>query len=263
MKIICSVSNEEMEHTDCLNCALMGFQGCGYDYALLKALYGDDQKEDRRKEIHVTDLTGCLRKAYLDKTAPAAERPHEMLTRWMGSAVHAYAEGSDDWIESELSIAAEGITGKADIVYKDGKVVDFKTTRWLYVGKLPYGSHALQVNIYAWLLRKMGREIKQLQIQYVDMSGPTKCRKCRVPVRFVGGELKCPACLQPVKGAHLGAYLVDAPLMSDAEIERLIVERRGKLERALVSGDAPDREPGYLCAYCSHYQECSPDLVDE
>ena len=263
MKIICSVDNHEMDHTDCLNCALMGFQQCGYDYALLKALYGDDHKEDRRGEIHVTDLTGCLRKAFLDKTQPAAERPHEMLTRWMGSAVHAYAEGSDEWLESELAIGACGIIGKADIVYRSGRVVDFKSTRWLYVDKLPYGSHALQVNIYAWLLRKMGREIGQLQIQYVDMSGPTKCRKCRVPVRYVNGELKCPSCLQTPKGAHLGAYLVDVPLMGEAEIERLVVERRSKLELALSSGEAPEREVGYLCAYCSHYEGCKPDLMEE
>ena len=263
MKIICSADNSVMEHTDCLNCALMGFQPCGYDYSLLKALYGDDQKEDRRKEIHVTDLTGCLRKAFLDKTAPAAERPHEMITRWMGSAVHAYAEGSDDWLESELPIVAEGITGKADIVYRDGRVVDFKTTRWLYPDKLPYGSHALQVNIYAWLLSKMGRKISSLQIQYVDMSGPTKCRKCRVPVRMIGGELKCPTCLQPVKGAHLGAVLCDIPLMETAEIEQLVTSRRNKLDKAIASGNAPDREPGYLCVYCPHYAECQPDLVDE
>ena len=263
MKIICSADNIEMDHTTCLNCALMGFQPCGYDYALLKALYGDDQKEDRRREIHVTDLTGCLRKAFLDKTAPAAERPHEMITRWMGSAVHAYAEGTDEWLESELPIGACGITGKADIVYKDGRVVDFKTTRWLYPDKLPYGSHALQVNIYAWLLRQLGRQVRQLQIQYVDMSGPTKCRKCRVPVRMFGGELKCPSCLQVARGAHLGAVLVDVPLLDDPEIEQLVTSRRDLLEAALASAAAPHREPGFLCSYCSHYEACQPELVEE
>ena len=617
MKIICSADNQEMDHQGCLNCALMGSPPCGYDYALLKALYGGDQKEDRRKEIHVTDLTGCLRKAYLDKVGPAAERPHEMITRWMGSALHAYAEGSDEWLESELAIGACGITGKADIVYRSGRVVDYKcqpagelvtmadgtevkiedvhifeqvlswdgrqyvsarvtaildggfqevfeihiasgqvirvsgnhpiltdrgfvpakdlivkedraivlsnwnatgtlsledarligylngdgstsrkygigwtnkdeeliedfrqiienkgwdfhsatqkhennldwritnrglkqsttgpmefirqyglhgkksyektipnsvmsagldavvnyiaghfdtdgtitnpqaidriparlsitttskemarqlsellrrigisnrihvspvgyggritrlgyiicvwqadmilrfgdlipficekkrdrfnnwrsyleqklrkggknlrriesvvslgnmqtigleventhtyitngvithnSTRWLYPSKLPYGSHALQVNIYAWLLRKMGREVNQLQIQYIDMSGPTKCRKCRVSVRMFNGELKCPSCLQYVNGAHLGAVLVEVPLMEEREIEELVASRRDRLQLALALGEPPEREPGFLCAYCSHYEICQSELVE-
>ena len=263
MRIICSATNQEMDSGECLSCALQGSPPCGYDYSLLKALYSDSEKEDRRKEIHVTDLTGCLRKAYYDKREPSPERPHEMVTRWMGTAVHTCAEGSDAFLESELPVEHGSIVGRADIVYADGRVVDFKTTRWLYPEKLPYGSHALQVNIYAWLLRQMGRDVNRLQIQYIDMSGPTKCRKCKVPVRMFDGELKCPNCMQPVRGAHLGAVLVDVPLMEEAEIERLVTGRREQLELALALDDPPEREAGYLCNYCSHRETCRPELVDE
>ncbi len=142
-------------------------------------------------------------------------------------------------------------------------------TRWMYVNKLPYGSHATQVNIYAWMLRKMGRKVKQLQIQNVDASGPTKCRKCRIPVRAViddngGMELKCPKCGNFVTSAHLGAYLVDIPIWTDEEVESLILERKENLEAALAMNLPPTMEPGFLYAYCSHRDlECFPDVTEE
>lgn len=258
-----------MELDDCLKCALEHNNTCGYDYALIRQMMNDEVKEARRGEIHVTDLTGCLLKAYLDKVSPAPEYIHETLARWLGTNFHGAAEGSDDVLDSELPLAWNGIVGKSDVVYKDGRVVDFKFTRWMYVNKLPYGSHALQVNIYAYLLRKMGREVSRLQIQYVDASGPSKCRKCRVPVRAVRDEygdieLKCPKCGNFVTGAHLGAYLVDIPLLSDEEVEDEILDRKEKLEAALAMQMPPEAEPGFLCAYCPHRDiTCFPDVTEE
>ena len=146
--------------------------------------------------------------------------------------------------------------------YITNGVITHNSTRWLYPDKLPYGSHTLQVNIYAWLLRKMGREVNQLQIQYIDMSGPTKCRKCRVSVRMFNGELKCPSCLQYVNGAHLGAVLVEVPLMEEREIEELVASREGPAAVGTGAGRPPEREPGFLCAYCSHYEICQSELVE-
>ena len=119
-----------------------------------------------------------------------------------------------------------------------------------------YGSHALQVNIYAWMLAARGCEIRTLQIQYIDASGPTKCRKCKVPVRNMDGVLACPKCLTAPAGAHLGAYLVDIPLMGPEEVLRLIQDRKQNLEAALQMGIAPEAEPGFLCAYCAHAHRC-------
>jgi CRISPR/Cas system-associated exonuclease Cas4 (RecB family) len=254
-----------MNAQDCLQCALApGISPCGYDYALLKSLYGDSEKEDRRNEIHVTDLLGCPLKAYWDKTDPAPERPHEMLTRWMGTAVHKALEGSDEFMDSELKVDIEGITGRSDIVYKDGRLLDIKSTRWLYTTKTPYGSHAMQVNVYAYMLRKMGTPINTLQIQYIDMSGPTKCRACRVPVRLINGEIRCPNCMKIPTGAHLGAHLVDVPLMTDAEVEEVILGRKERLAASLEMGLAPAMEPGYLCGYCNYKDvRCFPDVTEE
>ena len=206
MKINCSAGKGIMELDDCLSCALNGENLCGYDYALIKNMMNDEKKESRRAEIHVTDLTGCLRKAWYEKVSPQPEYIHETLARWLGVNFHQSVEGSDDVLDSELPLEDEGLVGTADIVYKDGRIVDLKQSRWIFPSKLPYGSHATQVNIYAHLLRKMGREVTKLQIQYVDASGPTKCRKCKVPVRVDDGILKCPNCGNIIANAHLERY---------------------------------------------------------
>ena len=106
----------------------------------------------------------------------------------------------------------------------------------------------------------MGREVKQLQIQYIDMSGPSKCRACRLPVRMISGELKCPKCLKTPSSAHLGAVLCDVSLMTDAEVENVILGRKERLAASIEMGLMPEAEPGYLCSYCSAYQhQCFPE----
>jgi hypothetical protein len=120
----------------------------------------------------------------------------------------------------------------------------------------------LQVNIYAYLLRKMGREVAKLQIQYIDASGPTKCRACRLVVRKYEGEYRCPSCGKVIKNAHLGALLVDVPIMRDEEVLEHIQERKENLENAMAMGIAPEKEPGYLCGYCAHLEECGPSMME-
>lgn len=157
MDIICSAGRGVVFSGECLVCALSaGGPPCGFDYSLLKAMFASNEKSDRANEIHVTDLTGCARRAYFDKREPSPEYPHEMLVRWMGSGFHGMVEGSDDYLASELPLSHDGIVGRSDIVYHNGRLVDLKFTRWMMVDKLPYGSHVLQVNVYAWMLRAQG-----------------------------------------------------------------------------------------------------------
>ena len=263
MKINCSAGKGVLELDECLTCAFEGNNRCGYDYALIKNMMSDKKKEARRSEIHVTDLTGCLRKAWYDKLEPAPEFVHETLVRWLGVNFHKGSEGSDDHLDSEVPLEYNGIIGTTDVVYKDGRVLDFKYTRWIIPEKLPYGSHETQVNIYAHLLRRSGREVNRLQIQYVDASGPTKCRKCKVPVRFTDGAFKCPKCEIVFPSAHLGAVLVDIPIWSDQEVEEFIRSRKDMLLGALELGLPPDKEPGFLCSYCPNVEVCQPGTQGE
>jgi CRISPR/Cas system-associated exonuclease Cas4 (RecB family) len=261
MQILCSDTNEEMTHEACLAHALLtGRPPCGFDYMLLKSLYASNQKPERASEIHVTDLTGCQLRAFYDKREPSPEYPHEILLRWMGSGFHKMVESEDTNLESELALEVEGIVGRTDIVYKDGRLVDLKFTRWMMPDKLPYGSHVLQVNIYAWMLRRMGRDVNRVQIQYIDASGPTKCRAHKIPVRNIDGVLACPKCLTAPKNAHLGVYLLDVPLYSDEQVEDIISERKRDLRAALDMGFPPEPEPSFLCGYCPHREKCPAEI---
>lgn len=259
-EILCSAGRGVMPREDCLKCALSQNNECGFDYAVLRWLINDEEQNKRSTEVHVTDITGCLRRAWYDKVEPSPEFPHAALARQIGSVIHKGLEGDDDALQSELPISRGAIQGTADIVYRDGRVLDFKTTRWLVPDKLPYSSHPMQVNIYAWMLRGMGREVNKLQIQYVDVTGPTKCRKCRVPVEMVMGEVMCPQCGNAPKGAHMGALLVDIPLMNDEQIETIICDRIDTLSKSIETKVAPEQEPSFLCNYCASFAKCQPNI---
>ncbi len=220
--IECSAGKGIMPHTDCLQCALSGDNTCGFEYVTLKALYGTNE---RRPGIHVTDLLGCQLKAYWDKIDPVPEMPHKMLARTIGTAWHQFVETNDEHVQCELPVEWEDLVGTADIVYTNGRLCDNKTDPLALSSKLPYGSHELQVNIYAFMLRQMGHEVKSLAIQYLDMSGPTKCRSCRVPVEMHDGAIACPKCGNTPKDAHLGVALVEVPIMTDVEVLDVIHDK--------------------------------------
>jgi CRISPR/Cas system-associated exonuclease Cas4 (RecB family) len=227
---------------------------CGFDYSLLTTMLSDHE----RIGVHVTDLTGCLRRAWYDKVSATPEYVHTRLYRVLGTALHAKLEqGDDDFAQSEVSLSAMGIVGTADVVYEDGRVIDYKTARWLTPSRLPYGSHELQLNIYAELLRQAGQEVTSLAVQYIDMSGPYKCKKCKVLYEPDNhGDLYCPKCGASNVEAHPGVVLKEIAIMDREEIQKLIVERRDTLITSLENNDPPDKEEGWLCNYCNHEPIC-------
>jgi CRISPR/Cas system-associated exonuclease Cas4 (RecB family) len=257
--IMCSAGRGVMTKTGCLACAAQLTNECGFDYSLLNALYSDKE----RSGIHVTDLTGCLRQSYYSKTEAPLEFPHQMLTRFYGTAVHAHIESfpMPEFFDSELSVDALGLVGTADIVYKNGRLVDFKTTRWLMKNKLPYGSHVRQLNVYAALLRAQGREVTSAAIQYIDLSGPTKCTSCKGPTEpDAGGVMVCTRCGKTLPNGHPGVAMVEVELEDDATVAEWINTRRKILEMALESRISPDPDPSYLCDYCAFAQRCAKEI---
>ena len=251
--VLCSAGKGELKREDCLACAKNNQQTCGFDYILVKAILDDKD----RTGIHVTDLTGCLRKAWYTKTTTAPEYIHAQMYRLIGNIAHSVLEHAGDGDEAEIPVYALGLEGKMD-VYRDGRIIDFKSTRWLTPSKLPYGSHELQVNIYAEMLRQNGKDVRSAAIQYIDMSGPTKCRTCKVMyVPDGAGDLSCPKCGKSSNEAHTGAVLIEIPLRDPAEIQQLIEERRNKLLKALETGEMPDTEPSFLCEYCPFVEICT------
>jgi CRISPR/Cas system-associated exonuclease Cas4 (RecB family) len=238
----------------CLECAANRKQNCGYSYSLLRFLF---RSQPDRSGVHVTDLTGCLRRSYYSKTEEVIKYPHESLTLALGSITHAFIEGNDDVIETEEPLKNMGIEGTTDVIEHNGRpfgpvhVQDLKTTRWLKPSNLPYGNHASQVNMYAALLRDQGIEVGSASIQYVDLSGPTKCRNCKVTVVPADdGELECPVCENRPNNAHLGAVEFDVILTDPGSVEGIIDERRDELNMSLEMKDPPEGETSFLCSYC-------------
>jgi CRISPR/Cas system-associated exonuclease Cas4 (RecB family) len=253
MNIICPISHQVLSQEECLNCANTKRPApCGYDYSLLKKVFGTSD----RSGIHVTDLLGCLRRTFYSKTDPSPEYVSDMIIRTLGTLTHAILEDDNPVFTSEIPVSHEGITGRVDLYYENGDLIDFKTTRWLDPAKLPYGEHETQVNVYAWMLESTGKKVDRLFIQYLDMSGPTKCRKCKVPLRMSDGVLACPQCGNTPKLAHLGTALYEIEKMSKEDIEAEILPRRDALANAINNDEVPEANPTWLCRYCAHVDRC-------
>lgn len=264
-KILCSAGQGEMTKEACLGCALALQNRCGFDYSVLKAMFQDKE----RTGIHVTDLTGCLRQAYYAKVEAPLEYPHEMLTRFLGTGIHHYVESflvEPEILKTEVPVNAYGLVGSVDLyyIYHNGRVVDLKTTRWLKLDKLPYGSHVKQVNIYAALLRAQGEPVNSAAIQYIDMSGPSKCSKCRGPVApDEGGVMICTRCGHSLPTWHPGVATVEVALENDAMVAEWIATRLKILELSIEQSQAPEAEPSYICDYCAFRTRCEKEIGDE
>ena len=254
--LLCSGGKGEVTKEACLACARSMNQTCGYDYSLIKIMLSDHE----RTGIHVTDITGCLRKAWYEKTQTQPEFLHMRAYLLLGNAVHKHLEDNGEAGEAEKTIEAMGLTGTMDL-YRNGVILDYKSSRWLTPSKLPYGSHAQQVNVYAQMMRSLGYPVKRLFVQYIDLSGPTRCKTCKhvFEPEPETGYLSCPRCKREYSGAHLGAELIEIDMYPEEEMEDYINTRRDALVNALNGGDAPEKEPSFLCdGYCPFKGVCQP-----
>jgi hypothetical protein len=239
MRVLCSGGlYEELEHTECLECAKREVTPpCGFTFPLLNAIFKYTKETEG---YHVTSLLGCLLKAHFDLTDPAPRYVHDLLLPFLGWAVHDAVERAlPEDFQSEIKVEADGIEGSADIF--DGKVVyDIKTVRWLE-HSVPYASHADQISAYGELL---GAE--QQVIQYIDMTGPPRCKKCNLSLVMQDGWPTCPNCGYRDKRNHLGAVAVNVPRK---EVMHELKRRKLILEQGLHMA-----EPSYLCNYCPYIQ---------
>ena len=256
-KTICAAGKDTVTHDECRACARSGKQTCSFDYTVICSMLSDKI----RYGVHVTDLVGCLRRTVYDKTYDEAEPIQSCLYRWYGTAMHQYLEQDLAGIEFEKEVKALGLEGSIDVFYlEEGRIIDYKTTRWINMGRLPYGSHVTQVNIYAAMLREMGHTVNSAAIQMLDLTGPSKCRKCKVPFApDANGILVCPICHVSYMNSHTGAALVEVPLQPHEDVVRFIEKRRPVIVEALQTGISPEPNTSYLCDYCKHQPRCQTD----
>jgi len=253
--LLCSAGKGEVTNKACLACARSFQQTCGYDHALVQIMLS----EHERTGIHVTDITGCLRKAWYEKTQTQPEYLHMRAYLLLGNAVHKHLEDNSEAGEAEKTIEAMGLNGTMDL-YKDGVILDYKSTRWLNPERLPYGSHAQQVNVYAEMMRSLGYPVKRLFVQYIDLSGPTRCKTCkRIFEPDNTGFLSCPRCHREYSGSHLGAELIEIDIYPREETQNYINTRRDALLKSIECCVAPEKEQSFLCeGYCPFNEICEP-----
>ena len=253
MKIRCSVGKGALEAGECLACALKNvLPPCGFEHSYLRKMYKTMDQD--RPGIHVSDLVHCPRRAYLNKTQPIFEAPHEMLNKFYGLAVHDFLEqGNGD--HGEISIEWDGVVGRVDL-FEDGILRDYKTTKKIYEDLLPYGEHAMQQNVYAFMLKKLGHKVKRILLVYISKFGPSECSKCKVPVE-VGtfGEMACPKCGSQPRNPNFGVKTIEVIPETEAYMEKYFRDRKMVLEKAFEANVAPDGMSGWECRYCAH--ECS------
>ena len=72
----CPHYHKNIKFKDCLQCA-EDDAPCGIPYGMLKA--GSVLMAKPRPEIHVTDLCGCLRRAYFSKVTNYYEDPSDWI----------------------------------------------------------------------------------------------------------------------------------------------------------------------------------------
>lgn len=255
MNVLCSgeVYDKPISTTTCLACCLdkRGNPPCGYGYRLLYAMFKG--LEDRSDSIHVTDLTSCLLKAYMDKIDPAPKKVHEILPLWIGIAIHDALDVSNAVVTSEIPVQYNGVVGRIDAVVEmpDGNNVieDTKTKRWMNLSQNISPENKRQINMY----RVMRGQQDDMYIQSIDMSGPSKCRKkeCgRATMQMINGVIQCPKCGNTSKEFHLGAVITPVEVQQDTPY--FIAQRYDALNDALCQNKAPDAEPGWMCGYCPH-----------
>ena len=195
----------------------------GYPYPIVMGIMGLLARDTT--QVHVTDLTSCLRRAYLQRITDVYPSLKRMYWLFRGALAHQLVENTREpfsLTEVRFQRRVNGVTvvGRPDkIVPNRGELYDYKTTKRITLKRLPYGEHTRQVNIYRWLVEPHF-QIDRLFLVYLDMS---RCASVEVPTE---------------------------------DVESYVTDRAMVLHRAMQSGQLPPSEPSWLCDYCEVRDEC-------
>jgi CRISPR/Cas system-associated exonuclease Cas4 (RecB family) len=158
---------------ECLEAAASHPPQCKFTYPILAAMVKGLRRE--ATEITATGLLNCLRKVVLEKRRTLFVRPEELYYTFRGQLFHTLISVNQvpgAIVETRFSreIAGLTISGQPDVIFPEKKkLVDYKSTRKVPNRKEAYANHAMQVNIYRWLVAPI-YEIEELEIVYLDMN---------------------------------------------------------------------------------------------
>lgn len=192
--------------------------------------------EDRRNEIHLTDLTSpCLRKIWFEKKQPLPDDIDDAIRLWWGKCAHLMPLTDNH----ELKLEFEGVKTSIDEYDSLEKIVIEKKTATFIpkdVAELQrYYSHYIeQINLESLFLIENGYDVRQAFIVFY---------------KFGEGE----------KGRPI-IQAFEIPFNYE-ETKQLFEERRAKL-LTVLAGEEPPEIPenfspyDYPCSYCKYRARC-------
>jgi CRISPR/Cas system-associated exonuclease Cas4 (RecB family) len=219
----------------CLERARTHPDDCPFVYPILKGMVNGIGIRGEVEGISVTTMLSCLRKSALERRHDAYVDPKQLYHAFRGQLFHALAElGRPEGciVEKRFARTIAGLTisGQPDLIWPEHRLlIDFKSTR-RRPPREPYPHHALQVNLYRWLIEPV-HEVDRLEIVYMDMDGAR-----RLPV----------------------------PLMEPRKVTATLVARARSLGGALNGGELPSRagpDGLWQCSWCPFPARCWPEGI--
>jgi len=228
---VCPMDESNVTFEECLACAAGHHNECAFDYPILAGMHRNIR---RSVGISVSSLLNCLRKVVLEARRDVYLPLEQLYYAFRGQLFHAVIAGAQEEgavVEQrfERTVAGIALSGHPDVVYPQlRKLVDYKSTRRVPKGDAPYANHAIQVNLYRYLVAPQ-YEVDELEIVYLDMN-----RVKRVPVE----------------------------VMTTRQLMGWLVPRLKVLKAALEGGKLPKRvasEGVWQCdGYCPFTDDCWP-----
>jgi len=221
---------DSVSFSACLERARTHPDDCPFVYPILQGMVNGIRGEV--EGISVTSLLTCLRKVVLEKRHDVYVDPKQLFYAFRGQMFHAIAalaQPDGCVVEQRFSrpIAGLTISGQPDLIWPQHRLlIDFKTTRRV-PQKEAYPHHALQVNIYRWLVEPI-YPVDRLEIVYLDMDGVK-----RLPV----------------------------PVLERRKVTAVLVARARVLAAAMNGGSLPPRvgpDGLWQCPWCSFQERCWP-----
>jgi hypothetical protein len=149
---------------------------------LTKSLKGYDKQRDRSQQVEVgpSSIGGCRRQVWHElKRTPETNPDTESLAAILGTFIHSGIEKAvkredpfGDNFMTEVTVEYDGLKGHCDLFIKDqGIVVDWKTTKVKSLRYFPSKQQRMQVQIYGWLLTKMGHTVNYVSLVAIPRDG--------------------------------------------------------------------------------------------
>ena len=143
--------------------------------------------EDRTNDIHVTDLVGCLRKAWFSKKYPIPLSKRDIEVLWFGKKAHEFIQLAHpdlgDFYELPLEYytpSGTRVIGSSDEVLLKNNGDSYMVVDKKFVKTIPpsiYPHHRRQILFYAVMIEETaGLKVDEAGILYISLWGHSNTR---------------------------------------------------------------------------------------